>query len=284
MKRLLVNADDLGLSEGVTDGIIEAYERGIVTSTSIIAAGTAFGHAVKQVLSHKGLGVGVHLTLVEEQPVSDPADIPSLVQPNGKLPRNYTQLLSGVLLGRIRSEHIERELRAQVVKCLDAGLTPTHLDSHQHVHALPSIFRIVIRSAEDFHIGGIRIPRDSPAPAVFWREGFFEKTALCLMAHWDAHLLSGRPLYTCDRMAGLFDSGALSELRLLEILENLQDGTTELVCHPGKEDAKASAKYAHWHYDWKTELNALSSEAVRDAVRARGIELISYNELASITR
>ena len=280
MKQLIVNADDFALSRGVTEGIIEAHRRGIVTSTSIMAPGSAFDYAVEQARLHESLGVGVHLTLVEERPVCHPGDIGTLVQRNGRLPMCYTELLSGLLLGRIRLQHVEKELRAQVAKCAGAGFRLTHLDSHQHVHALPSILRMVLDIAGDYGIRGIRIPRDSPRRRGAFRcDRFLGKAALCLIARYDARALRNRRVSACDRMAGLFDSGTLTEDRLLRILGRVSDGTTELVCHPGRVDLACRETYSHWGYQWEAELDALTSESVGDILRAKNIELINYHAL-----
>ena len=249
MKRLVVTADDFGLTRGVTDGIIEAHCNGIVTRTSIIAAGRAFEYAAEQAFAHPKLGLGLHFTLVEERSVSNPAV---------RLPASY----AGVVLGRIPSSFVEAELRAQLRKCAEAGLIIGHIDSHQHVHAMPSILRIVLRVAEEHGIRRIRLPLDSPSlrsPA---------KTALCWLARWDAFRYPGR--FVCDRMVGLFESGSLNESALLRTLDSLCDGTTELVCHPGKAD---EAEYSHWHYHWADELAALTSPEVRECLRSNGIEL-----------
>jgi hopanoid biosynthesis associated protein HpnK len=277
MKQLLVNADDFGLSRGITDGIIVAHRRGIVTSTSIVASGQAFDHAVVQVKENSKLGVGVHLTLVEERPVAALQDIPSLVQSDGRFPKNYSQLVPWLLLGRIHLEDVEREFRAQIEKCLEAGLPLTHLDSHQHVHALPSLFRMVCRLAREYRITGLRIPRESP-----WRrgrfpcEGFAQKYLLGLLARYDAFTLRRGNLQTCDAAAGIFDSGVLNEERLLAILDRLPEGTTELVCHPGIGDAESMAIYGHWRYGWQMELEALTSASVKARLLTRQITLIPY--------
>lgn len=282
MKRLLVNADDFGLCRSVSDGIIQAHRQGIVTSTSIMAGGADFDHAVQQARECPGLGVGVHLTLVEERPVCPADKIRSLVQNDGKLPRNYTALLSGVALGRIRLREIEAEMRAQVEKCLRAGLKPTHLDSHQHVHALPSILRIVLKMAADYSIPGIRLPRDTRRRASgSSNSGSLAKSVLCLLASFDARAFPLDRFSLCDRTAGIFDSGNLSEDRLLKILQRLTDGDTELVCHPGSEEGSAMARYAHWGYHWRTELTALTCGPVREAIKTLGITLIGYRDLAA---
>jgi predicted glycoside hydrolase/deacetylase ChbG (UPF0249 family) len=252
MKRLVVTADDFGLTQGVTDGILEAHRNGIVTRTSIIAAGRAFEYAAVLARANPRLGLGLHFTLVEEQAVSDP----SL-----RLPATY----AGVVFGRMPAAFIEQELRAQLRKCLDAGLTLTHIDSHQHVHALPSILRIVLRVAQEHGIRRVRLPLDSPSlrsPA---------KSALCWLARYDSSRHAGS--FACDRMVGLFESGSLNEAGLLKIVDGLREGTTELVCHPGKEDADCREHYAHWNYRWETELAALTSRKVRDRLRANGVEL-----------
>ena len=282
MKRLLVNADDFALCRGVTDGIMEAHCRGIVTSTSIIAGGADFDRAVQQARAYPGLGVGVHLTLVEEQPVCDSRQIGTLVQDDGRLPKNYAALLSGVALRRIRLADIETELRAQVAKCVRAGLTPTHLDSHQHVHALPSILRVVLKIAADYGIPGIRLPRDAPGRGSgIGSGGTLAKSLLCLLARYDAWALPVGRFSTCDRAAGIYDSGNLSEDRLLRILDRITDGDTELVCHPGREEGSSMARYAHWDYHWRTELAALTSGPVRAMLQARNIVLIGYGDLCA---
>lgn len=252
MKRLVVTADDFGLTPGVTDGIITAHCDGIVTRTSIIAAGRAFEYAVEQARVHPLLGLGLHFTLVEEQAVSDR---------RMRLPSSY----AGVVLGRVPLSFVEAELRAQLQKCFDAGLTLTHIDSHQHVHSLPSIMRIVLRVAEEHGIRRVRLPLDRPSlrsPA---------KSALCLLARYAAARHPRR--FVCDRMTGLFESGSLNEAALLRIVDSLEEGTTELVCHPGREDVLCREHYAHWNYHWEDELAALTSPKVHERLRDLGIEL-----------
>jgi chitin disaccharide deacetylase len=274
MKRLVVTADDFGLSNGVTEGILEAHRNGIVTRTSIMAGGRSFGYAAEQARLHPRLALGLHFTLVEEFPVSAPERIPSLVDSAGRLPDSYAGLVSGVVLRRIRSADIETELRAQLRKCMDAGLEITHIDSHQHVHTLPSILRTVVRVAAEHGIRRVRLPLDSPSrPGARGNSRYLAKSALCWLARSGAGQVRSRGMLACDRMTGLFESGVLDEARLLNILDTLPDGTTELVSHPGREDAVCSENYAHWGYHWDDELRALTSPAVQERMRKNGIEL-----------
>ena len=275
MKRLVVTADDFGLSHGVTDGILEAHSKGIVTRTSIMAAGSAFDYAVEQARFHPKLGLGLHFTLVEEHAVSDPSRIPTLVDSQGLLPDSYAGLIAGVALGRIRAIDIETELRAQLRKCSDAGLQLTHIDSHQHVHTLPSILTIVLRAAKDHGIKRVRLPLDSPSRrGARGQSRYLAKCALCWLARAGVGRVRNQGLAAYEHMTGLFESGVLNEARLLNILDTLPEGTTELVSHPGKEDSPCRDKYAHWDYHWEDELQALTSPSVRERMRANGIELV----------
>jgi chitin disaccharide deacetylase len=275
-KQLLVNADDFGLSPAINAGIIHAHRDGIVTSTSIVASGSAFAEALQLAQSYPALGLGVHLTLVEEKAVSVAAKIPTLA-PSGMLPKSYGALMNGLIRGHIRLPDIEREFRAQIEKCLAAGLSLTHLDSHQHTHAFPFIFRLTIRLANEYGIRGIRIPRGWPASRDLQADRFLPKCALCLLAHGDAILFSRGACKTTRRFAGLFESGDLSEQNLIQILQTLKAGTTELVCHPGCADS--SGKYASWNERRQVELAALISQKVKAAIHKHAIQLVNYRQL-----
>jgi len=274
VKQLLVNADDLGLSSAINAGIIQSHVDGIVTSTSIVASGQAFDEGVQLANQHPSLGVGVHLTLVEENSVSP--NLPTLA-PHGVLPRTYGKLVKKVITCQIRLPEIETEFRAQIEKCLLAGIKPTHLDSHQHTHALPLIFPIAIRLANDYKIPGIRIPRGIPSLQDLSANRFASKCVLSLLAHTDAAFIPRGSCKTTGHFKGLFESGSLSENRLLQILENLPTGTSELVCHPGCDDP--SPRYANWNQRRQLELASLTSASAKVAIKNLGIQLINYRQL-----
>ncbi len=144
MARLVVNADDLGLHESVNDGIIRAHRDGIVTSASLIACGRAFEDALLRCRSCPEMGLGIHLTLVEERPVTSIEKVPSLVDQDGKMPRSYKEFTRGWLSGKIRERDVQTELEAQVKQVLENGVRPSHLDSHQQVHCLPGVWKIAL--------------------------------------------------------------------------------------------------------------------------------------------
>jgi predicted glycoside hydrolase/deacetylase ChbG (UPF0249 family) len=275
-KKLLVNADDLGLSSAINKGIIQSHLTGIVTSTSIVASGTAFTEGVQLAKECPTLGVGVHLTLVEENSVAEPDAIPTLA-PNGVLPHSYGDLMKKVLTARISLSEIEREFRAQIEKCLRSGIKLSHVDSHQHTHALPLIFPIALRLANDYAIPGIRIPRAWPRFRDLSANRSFGKCALCVLAHTDGLLFHRGDCKSTKGFVGLFESGALNEIALLSILDNLAEGTTELVCHPGCADP--SPRYASWNKRRQLELASLTSDSARAAIRRNNIQLINYSQL-----
>ncbi len=253
-KRLIVTADDVGLHRGMTEGAIRAHRDGIVTACSIVANGIAFDDAVARLRDTPSLEVGVHLTLVEERSLT-----------GMRFPKSY----AGFVLGRKDIAAIERELRAQVERVLASGLRVAHLNGHQHLHMLPSVFAITVRLASDYGIGYIRRVSD--------RGG---KGNIVRRASIAALNRAGPPpsaaTFTNGRTIGIMEAGHLTAARIIDLLQHVQ-GTTELVTHPGLGvDA-----YPHWRYAWDAETAALCDPRVRKAIADRGIELTGPGSLVA---
>ncbi|MCM3735420.1 chitin disaccharide deacetylase [Bacillus cytotoxicus] len=145
MIRLIVNADDFGLTRGVNYGIIDAHVNGLVNSATVMMNMPAVEHAVQLAKEYKTLGVGVHLVLTAGKPLL--SDVPSLVKEDGSFHSHST-----VREGNIDPDAAEREWTAQIEKFLSYGLTPTHLDSHHHVHALPILRDVLAQLAEKYYL------------------------------------------------------------------------------------------------------------------------------------
>ena len=158
LRSLVINADDLGLTVGVNNGIFDAHDRGVLTSASVFANARATEDAIARALRRPSLGVGCHLTLVDGQPTLPPARVPSLIEGDGRFHRSWKPFIVSCLLGRISLGEVEQELTAQIDRIRSAGLRLTHLDAHKHVHAYPPIFAIVVRLAERFRIPVVRVP------------------------------------------------------------------------------------------------------------------------------
>ncbi len=276
--RLIVHADDFGLSERVNEGIVEAHRSGIVTSTSLIASGAAFEHAIRLSRASPTLDIGVHLTLIGEKPVSARDLIPTLLDGNGRFPRHAGAFMKRYLLGGMSLEQIGRELDAQIGVVIARGVRVTHLDGHQHLHMVPGVRRVVGELARKYGIQSIRYPKESLRNYMFKeRRGMLRIPKLLVLSFFCTIARTSdarRPDYFC----GFFYGGRLSKDNLIKVLGHLPSrGTCELMCHPGLDDVES--RHAHWGYRWQDERNALTDSGVREYLKARCVELISYSDL-----
>jgi chitin disaccharide deacetylase len=243
VKRLIVTADDVGLDRGITAGAIEAHRDGIVTACSVVANGRDFDDAVARLRDVPSLEVGVHLTLVEE----------SALTTGEAMQRDYVHFLLS------RPRNVEPELRAQIEKVLATGLRVTHLNSHQHLHLWPRVWRVVSRLASEYGIKFVRVVND--------RGGKRRRLAMWALNRVAA-AAPGR------RTIGVADAGHLTADRIIALLDFVDD-TTELVTHPGM----GVNGYPHWRYDWETETRALCDPRVRETIAVRGIRLVAPSNI-----
>ena len=273
MKKLIVNADDFGLTESINRGIIRSFRDGILTSASIMANGESFEDAVRLQKNHPSLGVGAHLVLVEEKPVLPPERVPSLVSNAQRLHKNYKEFLKRLVLGKISMVDVEKELRAQVEKIREAGVTITHVDSHQHLHVFPPILNVVIRIARDYGIPWIRNSYDEVVPLTPGQLG------LAFFARRGKRTMLKSKINTTDYFYGTGFSGSLTEKDLVDTLPRLEDGISEIMCHPGEEDKRLKEKYAHWGFYWQKEQEALLSPTVESSITSHEIVLTNFSNL-----
>jgi chitin disaccharide deacetylase len=243
-RTLLVTADDVGLHPGMTEGAIRAHQQGIVTACSIVANGAAFDDAVARLRDVPSLEVGVHLTLVEERPLTAI-----------RFPKKYTSFVPLYLARVIPLRAIERELRAQIERVLATGLRVTHLNGHQHLHLLPRIFRVVRRLASEYNIGYVRIVDDRGGAA----------RPLSMRALSALGRKARRPGLTNDRTIGVAVAGHLDDV--VPLLDHVE-GVTELVTHPG-----VGVSGYGWGYDWDRETRALCDPRLREELARRVIAL-----------
>ncbi|MBK7864489.1 MAG: ChbG/HpnK family deacetylase [Archangiaceae bacterium] len=274
MIRLVVNADDLGLHPRIDEGILRAHSEGIVTSASLLVAGRNAPRAARAA-REAGLPLGVHLCLTSHLTPSAPPSAVRWLAPGGRFRRDWGELSTAWLAGLIPAAEIELELTAQLERAREQGVEPDHLDVHQHVHLMPGLARIVERLAERRALP-LRWPRELPRATWLRRPSAWAKAALL------STLGMVRPARGARRVkaVGLFDSGGLSEARLLKLLSRLGEGDWELMCHPGLGPGTVPEDPA-WRYDWEAELAALCSPRVREVLRKREITLVSYRALAA---
>jgi hopanoid biosynthesis associated protein HpnK len=290
MKRLIVNADDLGLTRLVSQGILDAHRHGIVTSTSLMANGEAFDPAIAISGRAPRMSVGVHLTLTQGIPVSPAFEVPTLVDAHGRLYLTPGQFLNRIVTHRISLREIEIELRAQIAKVLRAGISPTHLDGHKHLHVLPGISEIVIRLAQEFGIPSVRCPVEELPPAYLShclhtaQTGVFKQWLAARAVSWFARRfrskLTQAGLNYRTHFYGLSQTGFLNEESLEAILRHLPDGASELMCHPGYADSLLAKTGTRLLAQREIECRALISSPNRELAISEGIQLVSYSEFA----
>jgi predicted glycoside hydrolase/deacetylase ChbG (UPF0249 family) len=242
LRGLVVNADDLGLTVGVNDGIFDAHDRGVVTSASVFANAGATGDALARALRRPSLGVGCHLTLVDGQPTLPPGRVPSLIEDDGQFRRSWKPFIVSCLLGRISLLEVEQELTAQIDRIRSVGLTLTHLDAHKHVHAYPPIFAIVTRLAQRFGIPVVRVPFE------LWSNLYGDTrqkqtariqalmNAAMLPWAWRDYRNAARAGVRTPHFVGRTHTGVLSAEALAAMVQALAPGVTELMVHPGYAD------------------------------------------------
>jgi len=283
VKRLIINADDLGADEARNEGIFEAIGAGVVTSASILPNGPALEHALGKIRSggFERVSLGVHLNLSEGRPLA--RDLSCLTGPDGNF-RGKAAAHRLLMTARDVSlqADIAREVALQIERLLDAAIGITHVDGHQHVHVFPSALRTVADTAKGHGIRRMRIPDETVAPVhEDVRSDLLEEARRFAALGMEARkALAGTGIVSSDHFRGLTLKGRLDLEGLLKLIETLPDGTTELMVHPGRVPAR-DAFSAFSSGARERELEALLDPRFRLALGSAGVVLISFREIFS---
>lgn len=284
--RAIINADDFGLSPGVNRGIVSGFREGILTSTTMLVNLQHFDGAVELARANPDLPVGIHLTLLWGRPISDPASVPTLIERDGCFPRSLSTLATRYFSGRLSADHVKLELRSQIRKFLDAGLTPTHVDTHKHVHCLPGVLEALIEVVGEFGIGKVRVPLEGPLqiPATERRQldsswiSSAKRDLIRFLCRNARSRLQASGIRTTDHFVGIGYQASLNSDVLHLILSHLRAGVTEIMCHPGYDD-ESLREFSSTPPHRDTELAGLKDPRVRDLVESGVVELTHYGEL-----
>lgn len=271
---LIVNADDYGYFRCVSRGILEAARRGIVTATGVFANAERFADDAPALRDCAALDAGVHLNLTSGQPLT--ADLrASLARWGGRFPGKFT-IARAVSTGAVRLRAVEAEWRAQIERCLQAGLTLRFLNSHEHIHMHPRLFPLVQALADEYAIAHIRFTTASVAQAR--GVGALARSAIVNAL---AAPVRGRLRRPVTRFLGLESSGHVGLEDLDALTADLKPGGVyELMCHPGHLDrAEVTDPRLLSYHDWEREFAALTSPGVRAMLEARGICLVGYRDV-----
>ncbi|MGZ4888475.1 MAG: carbohydrate deacetylase [Candidatus Angelobacter sp.] len=285
MRRLIVNADDFGLTAGVNRAIAEGNRAGVVTSATLMANAQASEAAIDLARAQPSLKTGCHVVLIDGVPLTE--NLPSLTNGLPRFRTSLKQFAMAAVRKQIAAEEIQREVEAQIRKIQSRGITLTHVDSHKHTHMFPHVLRPVLRAAKTCGIRAIRNPfeplRSWPAGMVLGSPGLWLRSAGVMAFQMFAgefrRALNEEGMVSTDGTVGIAVTGMLDQRKLLGILEALPDGTWELVCHPGYSDADLQAAGTRLTQSREVELSALTSAETRTALAQRQIELISYADL-----
>jgi len=284
--RLILNADDFGLTPGINRAIGELNAAGVLTSATLMAAGPTFEDAVQVARAHPDLGVGCHIVLTDGMPVAAPDSIRSLLGPDRHSFRpRLSHFLQALFTGRVRSEDILREALAQIEKLQRAGVRVTHLDTHKHTHLFPTVWRPLLGAAERTGIHAIRSAFEPAWSQSLAQGGTRRRVAVravtLLKPAFDAApQLRSHAIRTTDGTIAISATGSLDAESLAELLQALpENGTYELCCHPGYNDADLDRVTTRLREHRNTEREALLAEVSRRLMQPDPPELISYAQL-----
>jgi hopanoid biosynthesis associated protein HpnK len=282
-RRLIVSADDFGLSRGINAGILAAHQNGILTNASLMVRGAAASEAVALARATPTLSVGLHLVLVQGYAAAAPATIPDLVDSSGMFRHHPVGTGLRYFLQRRLRPQIEREIQAQLDCYAASGLPLSHVDGHLNIHLHPAVLEILLQLAPRYGLRAIRLPREPLVVSLRLDRRatvrkLVESAVFRMLCAHARRRLAPQGIRHTDTLFGLHQSGHVTEAYLLGVLAALPVGVTEIYTHAGFSDEEAT-RWRPPDYESAAEVAALCSPAVRAAVHRHGIEPITYQQL-----
>jgi predicted glycoside hydrolase/deacetylase ChbG (UPF0249 family) len=283
-RRLIINADDFGLTPGVNRAILELNAADVLPSATLMATAPAFREAVHGAFTQPSLGVGCHIVLMDGTPALHAVDLPTLA-PGGRFRSGLGSFVRALFTGRISAGEIEREAVAQIRRLQQAGITVTHLDTHKHTHMFARVLIPLLRAAKICGVGAIRNPfepewsRRLCGTAPTGRR--LQVRALTLMRGGFLRAVERAGVSTTDGSIGVLATGTLDANTLFKLLVRMPPGTWELVCHPGYADPALQKAGTRLVESRETERSALLSTLERPSASLPRMDLINYGELTA---
>jgi chitin disaccharide deacetylase len=280
MKQLIITSDDFGLSGGVNRAVEQAWQNGILTCASIMPAGKAFDEAVAIAGRNPGLQVGLHLTLVHGRSVLPPDEIPDLVDTQGNFPDNPVAAGIRYYFDKGLRDQLKREIEAQIVRVKNAGIPLSHIDGHLNIHLHPTVFSILADLMPRHGITSMRLSQERLTHNLrFNRERLAGKTIERIifgsLANHARPSLDRMGIRYATEVKGVLNSGRMTEQYILDILDGLNEGLTEIYFHPGcLPDAEITRRMPDYRH--QEELAAITSQAVRQKLKELRISVQNY--------
>lgn len=283
-RRLIINADDFGLTEGVNRAILELNAADVLPSATLMSTGLAFRQAVHAAFTQPALGVGCHVVLVDGRTELHPTDLPTLAA-GGRLRTQISSFMVDAFGGRITTEEIKLEAIAQIRHVQSSGITVTHVDTHKHTHMFPRVFHPLIRAAQACGVPAIRNPFE-PDWSLKLTENAptarrLQVRTLRLFREQFLRAVRAARLHTTDGSLGVLATGTFDADYVIRLLMRMPAGTWELVCHPGYVDEALHLAGTRLIATRETERAALLQALEHPPSGLPRIDLLNYAELTS---
>jgi hopanoid biosynthesis associated protein HpnK len=280
MKQLIITSDDFGLSSGVNQAVEQAWQKGILTNASIMPGGAAFDEAVKIARRNPGLEVGLHLTLVQGKAVLPQSEIPGLVDKTGYFTDNPVSAGMRYFFDKGLYKQLKREIEAQILKVREAGLRVSHIDGHLNIHMHPTVFAFLTDLMPAYGITSFRLSQERLSHNLRFNNErtlgkSVERVIFGALSNHCRPQLKQLGIRFADEVKGVLNSGRMTEEYVLNILDGLGDGLTEIYFHPGcLPDAEITRRMPDYRHE--EELAAITSSKVREKCAALKLALCNY--------
>ena len=287
MRRLVINADDLGFTSGVNQAIVKSHMSGIVTSATLMANGPAFSEVKELAKQLPNLSIGCHIVLIDGEPVLPPARVLSLTQ-SGRFRGSLKTFAARAFAGRLDPDEIAAEGKAQIQKVQAAGVGLSHFDTHKHTHIFPKVLRPLLLAAAECGVRAVRNPFGPRFPLRLsellkrpnlWTRWAEVRASRSCFAGKFREAVQREGFVTPDGTLGIEVTGALDESLFTSVASNVPEGTWEFVCHPGFNDSDLQSANTRLRESREVELRVLTLPRAREILAQQGIELISYRDL-----
>jgi predicted glycoside hydrolase/deacetylase ChbG (UPF0249 family) len=289
-KKLIINADDFGLTRGINLAVSECAEAGAVLSATLMPNGEAFDHAVKTAKRLKGFGTGIHFVLTGLKPLLSADKLHGLVGPDGFLPSSPARLLKMLAGRKTLRDEIRKELFAQAEKVFDSGIGVTHFDSHKHVHIIPAVLDVIIEIAERFSVKAMRNPFEAWDAWRFFhdvekgdRTEFVRQYAVARASTFARPYFRSRirkaGIQTPAVLYGISPTGLINEKIIRRICSMLRYPISEFMIHPGIADADLECCKTRLLGSREREKDLLISTRAKKLFEKHGIMLTHFGEV-----
>ena len=276
-KILIINADDFGLHKDINLGIARTIESGMVRNVSISSCGKAYEHGISLQNHLKSVDIGVHITLVGEKPISYQGEVKSLVNINNLFVPGFKEFSIKYFLGKLNFDEVYLESKRQIERVFESGLTPVHLDSHQHIHILPKVWDIFCQLAIEFNIPFIRLSTFNNLIGNRKLRDIIMAYGCNILTKIDKFKSSTGEINLMPTI-GLAIAGKLTAEKLQNLLKSVKPGVVELVIHPGNQTPELE-NYYPWNYNWQEEQKALTDTKILSEIESKNIKLGKFTEI-----